>query len=647
MHNPKKITLTFIATVGLLLLLPFYINAQVDSTQIDRIDSTRIQYFSISFDSLYLNKLHYTDTSLFKVSNFDPLDKPYQIFATLSNAGTANKMILFKPDTKIGFDMGNKANASYLKTNSDVRFYIPLQPYSEIRYTMGGNKEQQLGVSFAREFSPRLIIGMDYNLINSPGPYLNSKTNNSSVIFSGNYTTKNNRYGLAAYYFRNKLEQQENGGILDDSLFINNIETDRRIIDVALDNANNLIKFSGFGWEQYFNLSAPPKKITDSLSPPKKKIQTGRIKHSLYYQRNQFLYTDNNPKNVFYSPFDQLLDSTKTYDSTYVQVIRNSLIWNSLSYKIQDTPPPFFLYFGAEHAAFKFSQNSLVDSTLNAEKRQYDQVAVLGGMQLNLFRSTRIFADAKLIVGGHQNGDWKLNTRWNQFIGTESKNLGDVDFRINVSSLSPDWIHNTYYSNHFRWNNELDRSRTFELEASYQIKFIRLTAGQSTIDRYIYLNKNARPQQISGTLNVRSLSAKFIFKRGKFDLNAFLYYQNPDIDSIIHMPEFGANLKFAFSQALFDNAAVLQPGFNVRWFSAYYADTYMPALRSFYIQDEIKIGNYPYIDVYLALKVKRANIFLQYANLMGLSGEFNYFTTPHYPMRDSRFYFGVSWRFYK
>ncbi len=131
-------------------------------------------------------------------------------------------------------------------------------------------KEQQLAVSFAREFFPRMVIGMDYKLDNSPGPYFNSKSNNVSVGFSGSYRTKNNRYGIAAYYFRNKLEQQENGGILDDSLFVNNIETDRRVIDVALTDADNLIKFSGFGWEQYFNLSAPPKITPDSLAQPKK-----------------------------------------------------------------------------------------------------------------------------------------------------------------------------------------------------------------------------------------------------------------------------------------------------------------------------------------------------------------------------------------
>lgn len=621
--------------------------AKVDSTELVKVDSMQVPYFTQSFDSLFLGKPHLIDTALFNASYFDPLDKADQLYATLSNTGLAHKVLFFNPNNNIGFDMTNTANEANLKTTKNLRFFNPLIPYSQINYTMGSKKEQQLGVSFAREFFPRMVIGIDYKLDNSPGPYFNSKTDNTSVAFSGNYRTKNNRYGIAAYYFWNKLEQQENGGILDDSLFINNIETDRRVINVELRDANNQIKFSGFGWEQYFNLSAAPKTAVDSSMQPKKRIQTGRVKHTFAYQRNQFLYTDKTPTASFYSTYDPLLDTIQTMDSIYVQVIRNSLVWNSLGYKIPDSPPPFYLYFGAEHAAYKLSQNSLVDTVFQSENKNYDQLSFLGGLQLNLFKSTRIFADANLIVGGHQNGDWKLNTRWNQYIGTETRNLGAFDIQLNINSLSPKWIYNDYLSNHFRWNNDFDRSNTFNLKASYLFKFLSISVGQTTIDKYTYFDKTAKPRQISGTLNIRSISGKIKLRKGKFDIHAIVYYQKPDIDSVLHLPEFGANLKFAFSQALFDNAAVMQPGFNLRWFSAYYADAYMPALRSFYVQNETKVGDYPYLDVYLALKVKRANIYVQYANLLGLTGDYNYFTTPHYPMRDTRFYFGVNWRFYK
>ncbi len=642
----RSLIAPYIFTV-ILLLFEVVLYAQKDSVVMQKTDSTRVMFFKNSFDSLALHKTYFSDTSLFNATFFDPLDDFSQSFSTLSNAGLAHQSMInpFAP-IPLGFDMQLSADERFVKTAQDVRFFLPMLPYSEIRYTMGSKKEQQIKVNFTREFSPRLIIGMDYNLINSPGPYLNSKTNNSSVVFSGSYRIKNERYGVGAFYFRNKLEQQENGGITTDSIFTNNIETDRRVIDVWLQQANNTIKASGFGFEQYFILSAPEKKSSDSITKTRNRIQTGRIKHALVYQRNQQLYADPNPLNEFYQPFSPLFDSLVTNDSISTQMIKNSLVWNSLSYVKPDKIPLFFFYFGAEHAAYKLFQGTN-DSLLFVNRYNYDQLGILGGFNLNLKEKTKLSAHLNMLIGGHQAGDFVLNSKASQSFKSKKKDFGEVSFKLNIRSQSPSWFYNSFLSNHFRWDNSFEKQNTFELEGTYKIWFLGFSVNQTSIDKYLFLNENAFPEQIGGTLNIRTIKTTFDFQKGKFNVQGFVSYQKADIDSAMHLPELAANLKFGFSQSLFKNAAVMQPGFNIRWFSAYYADAYMPALRRFHMQFDEKIGNYPYLDVYLALKVKRANIYLQYANLLGLAGDYRYFTTPHYPMRDARFYFGVNWRFYQ
>ncbi|MBG0783452.1 MAG: hypothetical protein H0S84_14430, partial [Bacteroidales bacterium] len=457
---------------------------------------------------------------------------------------------------------------------------------------------------------------------------------------------KNERYGVGAFYFRNKLEQQENGGITTDSIFTNNIETDRRVIDVWLEQANSTIKSSGFGFEQYFILSGREIRTTDSIRKTRNRIQAGRLKHSLVYQRNQQLYEDPNPLNEFYQPFSSLLDSLVTNDSISTQMIKNSLVWNSLSYRRPDKIPLFFFYFGAEHAAYKLFQGTN-DSLLFVNRYNYDQLGILGGFNLNLKEKTKLSAHLNMLIGGHQAGDFVLNSKASQSLKSKKKDFGEISFSLNIYSQSPSWFYNSFLSNHFRWDNSFEKQNTFELEGSYKIWFLAFSVNQTSIDKYLFLNENAFPKQIGGTLNIRTIKTTFDFQKGKFEVKGFVSYQKADIDSAMHLPEIAANLKFGFSQSLFKNAAVIQPGFNIRWFSAYFADAYMPALRRFYMQFDEKIGNYPYLDVYLALKVKRANIYLQYANLLGLTGDYRYFTTPHYPMRDARFYFGVNWRFYQ
>jgi hypothetical protein len=72
----------------------------------------------------------------------------------------------------------------------------------------------------------------------------------------------------------------------------------------------------------------------------------------------------------------------------------------------------------------------------------------------------------------------------------------------------------------------------------------------------------------------------------------------------------------------------------------------MPALRSFYIQDERKYGNYPYFDIFLNAKIKRARLFFKYEQLNSSFMPQNYFISPHYPNPDASFTFGVLWQMF-
>jgi len=72
---------------------------------------------------------------------------------------------------------------------------------------------------------------------------------------------------------------------------------------------------------------------------------------------------------------------------------------------------------------------------------------------------------------------------------------------------------------------------------------------------------------------------------------------------------------------------------------------WMPATREFYNQNEYKSVNYPYIDVFLNVRIKRARLFIKMDHVnSGLMG-FNYFMIPNYSYVDRAFRFGVSWKF--
>ena len=135
-------------------------------------------------------------------------------------------------------------------------------------------------------------------------------------------------------------------------------------------------------------------------------------------------------------------------------------------------------------------------------------------------------------------------------------------------------------------------------------------------------------------------------KVGKFGFNTRFEYQTTSTPDIIRLPAFSGTLDMYFKTPIVRGAANIQTGIQIYYFSEFYADAYMPAVRDFYIQSEKKIGNYPYLDAYVTLQLKRARLFLKYAHFNTLFSESNYYLAPHYPARDARFAFGINWRFH-
>ncbi|HEX2934723.1 MAG TPA: putative porin, partial [Bacteroidales bacterium] len=112
------------------------------------------------------------------------------------------------------------------------------------------------------------------------------------------------------------------------------------------------------------------------------------------------------------------------------------------------------------------------------------------------------------------------------------------------------------------------------------------------------------------------------------------------------LPAFvGFNTTYAEFQ-LVKNVLWTQLGFDVFYNTPYYAKAYMPATGMFYAQEEKKIGNSPYSDVFLNIRLKRTRFSIKYENLTGVFNPRSGYFIPHYPYNPRILKFGVSWTFY-
>ncbi len=602
----------------------------------ESVDSMLIYYFYSTVENLKSNDFHDIDTSLTKAHQFNPLEANNGMYSTLSNIGLAHKNIVFTPETTTGYDMRVNSFDKYIFSNEKVKYYKLYIPHSKVSYIMGSNKEQNLNVKLNREIIKNLSFGFEFGLNNSPGPYKRSKSNDTRVFFTGQYYTTNKRYGVIANYRNSRIRVEENGGIVNDSIFEENQEFDRRVIDVNLNEASQRMTISGFYVEQYFNL-LKPKHQNDSI---KRKVDAGHVSYSISYLRNQLIYEDGNPISDFYQPFAPPIDSIATFDSVYQSKITNKLMWSSLGYNEDEISKVFYLYFGANYDFI--TQTLAYDSV----KTTYNQIQPFGGISLNLFRSMHLKAYGELVLSEFSGGDYKIKADIKQHLGTRDRNIGVIDAGITLLNRKPLWWYENYQSNRFRWSNELKKETSMLIYGKYSWKKISGGFKFNTFSNYTYLDDSVKPSQLGSTETHLQLFIEGTIPIKKWGINTRLVYQNTSQPNIIRIPEFSGKINIFFKSNLFKDAATVQTGLQFTYFTSYFADAYMPELRAFYLQNDKKIGNYLYADFYLTLKVKRAALFFKASHLNSYLGNYSYYNAPHYPSRDARFYFGISWRFY-
>ena len=636
--------------------------------QTNSVDSTLVTFYPLSLDSISLLAPHGLDTATFHANEFDPIGTHQVLYSTLSNIGLAHKPMRFHTDSRVGFDLSLPAYANYLKTEKDLKTYLSLLPYSEIRYVMTtGDKEQHLNFRFGRQFIQGLFLSLEYNVNYSPGQYKNNRSENNYFWINALYTTKDQRYRACAYWYRNKLAMQENGGIRYDSVYAQQQESDNGAILTHLTASTNFVKVSGAGFQQAFNLLPQYKKekttpadstvkalstpVLDTIDQPEssqtRRFTLGRLQHTFAYQRQQRYFNETSATLPFYAAYDTIYNA-KTTDTTLIHAIRNGLTWNSLGYQRYSSNVPFYAYAGVNYDFYRIKQYNYIEDSILTD-RNHSQVILHGGVIMNLFGLTTVTGQAQLITLGYQIGDFDLMGLWEQRFGKQDNRFGKdlaLRFSVDLKRQSPTWFETRYVSNHFRWENDFHAATYLTMDLQGQYKTYRIGLRNTTVNDLVYFGTDARPVQHDGIVSISELYGSASATLWRFQLEGFFRLNHVSNDQVMHLPAFQSRLKVSYAQPIFKKAATLHPSLTVNYFTKYHADAYMPALRTFYLQNDVLIGNYPFIDMALAINVKKADIWVQYSNLFLLTGNHDSFIAPHYPMRDSKIFIGINWRLF-
>lgn len=299
------------------------------------------------------------------------------------------------------------------------------------------------------------------------------------------------------------------------------------------------------------------------------------------------------------------------------------------------------------HRVSKYSMLSKKEDV----RDEYDEQEVFLGAELRKTQGNLLHYTVRGELGTAQDALGQFNVK-----GVADLNLpiwGDTltlkAHAIVKNELTPFTMRH-YHGTHFWWDqNDLDKVFTSQFKGElFSTKLgTHLLAGLQNIKNYTYFSADGTPVQYSGDIQVAQATFEQNFKFGIFHLDNEVTYQKSSQQELLPVPDFNLYHNFYLQTKLFKKVLDLELGVDVRYFTKYYAPNYIPGIGNFGLQktdDRVKIGGYPFVNVYANMNIKTVRIFALFYHANQGTGE--YFMTPHYPTNQFMFKFGLSWNFY-
>ena len=246
------------------------------------------------------------------------------------------------------------------------------------------------------------------------------------------------------------------------------------------------------------------------------------------------------------------------------------------------------------------------------------------------------------------------------FLGDTLQVRGDAFFHREA----PSFYYRNYHARHLWWENDLDKTIHTRIMGtlSFPKTHTKLRVAVDEIKNYTYFSQSyditekglrtgvmVTPMQESGGINLLTAQLEQNFRLGILNWENQFTYQHSSKESVLPVPAFNAytNLYIKFKIVKVLNVDL---GADMRYFTSYEAPDYSPYMGQYTVQgngeNNVKIGNYPIVNVYANVHIKHTRFFVMMSHINAGQGDKNYFFAPHYPMNERVFRIGVSWNFF-
>lgn len=554
-------------------------------------------------------------------------------------------------------------------------------------------ESNNLHILTTQNFWPAFNLTLEYNRFGGNGMVENEATSNKTFVASTNYLGK--RYLMHFGYIYNMVRRGENGGIADNAM-VRDTTLDAREYPIYLSNASTGLKKNTFFLDQQYRIpfsflknlrnrkvikaeQAYRDSVTatgdsaaiarmelllagrerlreeeDSLGD--RDITTAFIGHSSEYSvfrkgyRDQISSSDIAAREFYRNTF--LYHPTNSSDSVRVMKLENRLFlrlqpWSSqgiVSKLNGGIGNRILRYYSFDPTFLKGGSNTVWNSAF-----------VYAGVEGQLKDYIHWNAVSDYTFVGDEQNDVSLeaNARFDLHpFRRDRKRPVSLNLHFGTSLEEPDFYHQRFFSNHYKWENDFDKISTTELQGELAIPHwnIGLSAGYALLSKNIYFDSTGVVRQNDAPMSVLSatLTKNFnLFRLIHLD-HRFLFQLSSD-QEVVPLPRLAVNARYYLQFDVKREIMQMQIGANAWYNTSYYTPGWNPAVGAFYNQREVTYNSGPVIDVFLNMQWKRACIFVKVENIgQGWPMDKNdYFSAHHFIRTQRSLKFGIYWPFYK
>jgi len=620
-----RLSVISVVLFGLLGLIILSANAAAQSmgntTQTDTLDVDekdlilrRFLVTDFGFDTTFSQS---PDTTLLGAQWYDPSQKALKMIQTGGILGSFAQPLTYElgnyAPIRLGFRQYEIYDVGFTPATNE--YWQVNKPLTVIDFMTGGTVQQHFKAFHTQNIGESFNVGAEYRLLSSEGFYLNQATNNKSLRLFASFKLPGHRYAAFINYSNNNRLDEQNGGIRLGTLFDTTVAFNPLSVPTNLTAATSRHNQRTIQISQYYRLSG-----ADSS------FQGLRLFHRFDFSREYYRYTDLSPlQGIAYYP-GILRDSTTTFDTTGLETFSHILGIGSespfahLQWQLNGR-------FGHGAADLGYGRENYTLAGFDGEIRH----------QLGRFKNVLLFTATP--YHSLQAATYAAN-----FESKLTFSQVKLSFTIDSRLQNPDLISLRFLSNHHAWNQTFGSIRQQQLGIRIDLPILWTSITANQLENGIFYASDGRPFQQNGNINVLQLRYGTHLKIWKMHLNINHSLQQTN-NGLVRIPTFASHDMLHFEHH-FKTGWMIQVGTEIRFNTSYRAEAFRPETGQFVLQDSLRIGNYPIIDVFAAIKVKRTRLFARFEHANQGFPRPNVFATPLYPMYGRAFRFGVSWGFY-